>query len=1331
MNRFLLTVAVAVSLASLFSAQGETWFVRAGGSDLADGKTAKTAFKTITRAAGVLNHGDSIVIGPGVYKETVLAAERFSANGAMMFVTGDESGKLTGDKAGPVVLIAARPTEMALTFHRMDKVTVSGLTFKGPGQGLKFDKCRNAAVERCTFDGLSRGLVVSNSDNTLARSCLFTRNIIGLLASGASNTRVHHVTVAGSTSVGILALTNGTGEIRNSILTANNTNMILDGLSSRGWTSDHNVMTGTTGNWGDVPAIAKVHEWPAASGQDYFSVFVAPAFANPDTYDLRISPEVTWAGGLPGRWVGQANVLYGVSERTGNSVKAVAEAVLDRDGKAFAVSNGRIAAGAYEFPEPKLAKGWVKLDAKIEGTGGRQSAGIYTENGKLVRMLLADASGVADLFWDGLDDMGKVAPAGKYVAKMVASDVRVVDDGAFGDNGTAMGAFHCDNASQVVPLSDGGFIMVTYYDEGMYPLRRISSTGQPIHASGLADGGFSALALAGDDDIYGVLGHKADSSAYRQHPKLARLMLPGDRNHMLDGSESYEITTEQEKDAIGLGLAVIGTKAYVALGGLNVIRVMDLTNGKKLADWPVANVGDLANDPNGGLWAISGKKVLHFTADGKKDKEFDTGVANPKYIAASKDRVAVNSSSDNFGSRYGFEAELAVFDTSGKLIKKLGKPRVEGQFTPVSADTMRDPRGMCFLNDGRLVVCEWSRTRVLDPDSGTILMDLLSNFMDIAVAHPLKPEFVMTGLGMFRVDTKTGAWDWLVEEPLGFAKVMRNVQVVEDGETKTVTKEMTELHTFGAPSMSVVLGGKPFFAYVGGNGTLRFVDVTDPVKPRPSLIIRNPVVAPHAYNTLSFDKDGNIVAATGGSRGGYSLFFNRVPFKGLDGNGDPIFDLENTVKVGQDWDEETGMTSISMASVDKSTGDIYFGAVTPLYNKMVPAWGADGTGVGKTDANGNPKWFSLSSGGNYMSVAAVHDGKQTFVLAGKSFGGQTDVFDADGLRLGTGNWSFPTHYTIGFVDIRFGVNPYLRPDGKVGAYVEDDGVGRFARLRIDGAETIKRNSKTFDWTLSGSVAGAPPLTSEVQARGLEKMQEIPKVAPLPTDGDWSTWEKAGVVPQIIALPAMSYKHAVLPEDLWQTMSLGTAIGAIAHDGENLYVYFVVTDEPQVFDVTNPGLMFAADGVELWLEQDQFGLSMIKDGTPHLFKYRFYNREGKEWSANYGLPRENMYGVKLMDVASHPLGKQLGDIVGVSLKGRKGYAVMGKIPMIEVKLVGGIAGRGGTDVLNMTGKGGEIIRVGVNFSGNMTWGRSQDYKVGWPNSIMFSDPTRSAPFILKD
>jgi len=1324
MNRLMRIGVVALALSVSFSAVGEKWFVRASGNDLADGKTPATAFKTITRAAGVLNHGDSIVIGPGVYEETVLIAERFSADGSTMAITGDESGKLTGDNAGPVVLVPAQPTQLALTLHRMADVTVRGLTFRGPGQGLKVDKCRVATVERCTFDGLSRGLVVSNSENTVVESCVFSRNIIGLLATGSAGTAIHHVTVAGSTSVGILALTCGAGEIHNSILTANNTNLILDGLSSKSWKSDYNVLTGTIGGWGDMPAIAKVHEWPAASGQDNFSVFVAPAFADPDNYDLRISPEVTWGGGLPGRWVGVARV---------NHNRFVE--VLDRDGKPFAINDpekGRVAAGAYEYPEARPAKGWVKLTPKIESDAGRQSAGIYKENGQMVRTLLANASGVVDLYWDGLDDLGQVAPAGKYVAKIVSSDIRIVDDGAFGDNGNPMGVYHGDNANRVAPLSDGGFLMVTYYDEAQYPLRRISSTGQPTHASGLADGDFVGLTTVGEDDVYALLGRWWGTPHAKPHVRLIRLALPGDRAHMLDGSEAFVITTDAEKEiCTAIGLAVQGTKAYVTLGGgMSLIRVIDLTNGKKVADWPVAEVGDIAADPNGGLWVLSGKKVLHMTADGKKDKEFDSGLPLPKYIAASKDRVAVNGSSDPMGSHLGLESSLAVFDIGGKLVRQLGKARVDGQFTPVGPDTMRDPRGMCFLTDGRLVLCESARTRILDADTGTILMDLLSNFMDVAVAHPQKPEYVYCGLGAFRVDTRTGSWDWLVEEPRTVGTAVRNV-TDENGEPKQI--EVPQIYSFGSPSLGVVLDGKAFILYVYGNGTARFVDVSDPAKPRPSTYIRNSMVAPGAYSTVCFDKDGNLMCAAGGTRSGYSLFFNRIPFKGLDDNDDPIYDFENAVKIGQEECEITGMTSASMVTMDRSNNDIYFGAVTPLYNKMVPAWGADATGVGKCTPDGKPLWFALSSGGNYMSVAAIYDPttKQTFILAGKSFGGQVDVFDADGLRLGTGNWSFPTHYTIGFVDLRFGVNPYIRPDGKVGAYVEDDAIGRFARLRIDLACSIARQSEAIDWKLTGSVAGAAPLPSEVQGKGLEKVQEIPKVASLPVGGDWSVWEKAGIVPQIVALPAVGYRHATLPEDLWQTMSLGTAIGALAHDGKNLYVYFVVTDESQIFDVTKPSHMFEACGVELWLEQDQFGLSMTKDEKPHLFKYRYHNRAGQEWLANYELDPSNVYAVKLSDVGGHPLGRQLGDIVGVSLKNRKGYMAMGRISMEEVKLVGGIAGRGGKDILNMTGKGGEVIRVGVNFGGNMTWGRSQDYKVAWPNSLMFSDPTRSAPFILKD
>jgi len=158
-------------------------------------------------------------------------------------------------------------------------------------------------------------------------------------------------------------------------------------------------------------------------------------------------------------------------------------------------------------------------------------------------------------------------------------------------------------------------------------------------------------------------------------------------------------------------------------------------------------------------------------------------------------------------------------------------------------------------------------------------------------------------------------------------------------------------------------------------------------------------------------------------------------------------------------------------------------------------------------------------------------------------------------------------------------------------------------------------------------------------------------------------------------------------------------------------------------------MWEFDSVELWLEEEQFGLGMTAAGTPMLYKYRYHDRGGKEWSANYALPRGNAWAAKLDDLALHPLGRQLAAITGVSMQGKKGYAVMGKIPFAEVKLVGGIAGRGGKDILNMTGRPGETVRVGLTLSNVTAWGHSQDYKVQWPSAMMFSDPTRSAAFVL--
>src|SRR5512136_1627887 len=96
------------------AALGATYYVRQSGNDQADGKTPKTAFASVLRAVQAVNHGDSIVIGPGTYRCAALLAERFAADDSSMFIQGDEGSKLTGDKPGPVVLEPANPMEPAL-----------------------------------------------------------------------------------------------------------------------------------------------------------------------------------------------------------------------------------------------------------------------------------------------------------------------------------------------------------------------------------------------------------------------------------------------------------------------------------------------------------------------------------------------------------------------------------------------------------------------------------------------------------------------------------------------------------------------------------------------------------------------------------------------------------------------------------------------------------------------------------------------------------------------------------------------------------------------------------------------------------------------------------------------------------------------------------------------------------------------------------------------------------------------------------------------------------------------------------------------------------------
>jgi hypothetical protein len=200
----------------------------------------------------------------------------------------------------------------------------------------------------------------------------------------------------------------------------------------------------------------------------------------------------------------------------------------------------------------------------------------------------------------------------------------------------------------------------------------------------------------------------------------------------------------------------------------------------------------------------------------------------------------------------------------------------------------------------------------------------------------------------------------------------------------------------------------------------------------------------------------------------------------------------------------------------------------------------------------------------------------------------------------------------------------------------------------------------------------------------------------------------------------------MADGLMQSFREGTMMGAIAHDGANFYVYFIAADDTQFFEAANPVDLWRYDGIELWIEEEQFGLSLMKDGKPRLFKWRFHDRNGVEWKAGYSLPKENIWGEKITDLSAHKLGQQMEIITGTSFSGKPGFAVMAKIPFEEVKLVGGIADREGK-ILPVTGKPGEIVRYAISLNNISLRGRSQDYMIDWPAGRMYADPTRSYPF----
>jgi hypothetical protein len=96
------------------AAGGRTFYVRQSAADDAgDGLSPATAWRHVGRLSSVMGPGDVAYVGPGLYREEIEVRRSGTAEQPIVFVA-DESGRITGDPPGVVMLTGAEPVDESI-----------------------------------------------------------------------------------------------------------------------------------------------------------------------------------------------------------------------------------------------------------------------------------------------------------------------------------------------------------------------------------------------------------------------------------------------------------------------------------------------------------------------------------------------------------------------------------------------------------------------------------------------------------------------------------------------------------------------------------------------------------------------------------------------------------------------------------------------------------------------------------------------------------------------------------------------------------------------------------------------------------------------------------------------------------------------------------------------------------------------------------------------------------------------------------------------------------------------------------------------------------------
>ncbi len=246
---------VAVFCLSAHASRADVFYVRAGGSDDANGRSPATAFATISHAAASLsNPGDKVIVGPGTFLDGDITPARSGYGGHMMEFLADTNGTVTGDAAGPVVIMPPAPRTTGFLLAGRHSIRIDGFTVVGAvdaGIQVRSDvlgmPSSDVTISNTQVrDGYKRGLdITAGGIITVENNMAAGNGSSGISISGGAGATlaVSNNQMMGNGSHGLL-VTNATGGVimgnaaednkENGILVRSSSNVSIAGNSASG-----------------------------------------------------------------------------------------------------------------------------------------------------------------------------------------------------------------------------------------------------------------------------------------------------------------------------------------------------------------------------------------------------------------------------------------------------------------------------------------------------------------------------------------------------------------------------------------------------------------------------------------------------------------------------------------------------------------------------------------------------------------------------------------------------------------------------------------------------------------------------------------------------------------------------------------------------------------------------------------------------------------------------------------------------------------------------------------------------------------------------------------